>query len=533
MWQWIVGFVAIVVLQGCGGSGVDRFVRTRSPIIAMTHVRVIDGTGRPGKDDQTLIIQDGRISGLSDGSDARIPVGADILYLPGRTVIPGLVGMHEHLFYQIESPSSGTAMIPAQAAFAKLYLANGVTTIRTAGTVDFAGDLRIKRLIDHGSEPGPKIHVTGPYLNARAGAQDPEGITREVAAQAEQGATSMKAYTTLRSSELRAAITAAHERGLRITGHLCAVGYREAASLGIDNLEHGLVMDTEFYSGKQPDVCPNQGAVLGELLGMDVTDAAIQETIRELVRHGVRVTSTLAVLESYTARDSISDPRLPILLASRIRSAFNAAHDAWSKRDSAEPRAWARILRIEMQFERRFVAAGGHLMAGADPTGWGGTMAGFADVRGLELLVEAGLTPEQAIKVSTANGADFLRESETIGSIESGKQADLIVIRGNPSANISDVQNVELVFKDGVGYDPAALIGATAGTVGQYDPGRLLRWPPFTMILGAVLLLLAVRVFRFSRGGLSALVQSGDSKMRATNRNSNDRARASHSLSSF
>jgi imidazolonepropionase-like amidohydrolase len=496
MWQWTAGIVAMVLLQGCGGSGVDRYVATRSRIVAMTHVRVIDGTGRPGKDDQTLIIQDGRISGLSNASDARVPPQAEILDLPGRTVIPGLVGMHEHLFYQIESSSTGTVVVAAQAAFAKLYLASGVTTIRTAGAVDFDGDLRIKRLIDIGSDPGPKIHVTGPYLNARGSAPDPDGIAREVAAQADKGATSLKAYTSLRSSELRAAIIAAHERGLRITGHLCAVGYREAASLGIDNLEHGIVMDTEFFSGKQADICPNQGAVLGEFLGMDVTDAAIQETIRELVRHGVRVTSTLAVLESYTARESIPDPRIRVLLASRMQGAFTAAHDAWSGRNSEESRAWAGVLRKEMQFERQFLASGGRLMAGADPTGWGGTMAGFADLRGLELLVEAGLTPEQAIRVATANGADFLRESETIGSVEAGKQADLVIIRGNPSVNISDVQNVELVFKDGVGYRPAALIAAAQGTVGQYDLGQLLRWPPFYLTLGLVLVLLTARLVK-------------------------------------
>jgi hypothetical protein len=211
------------------------------------------------------------------------------------------------------------------------------------------------------------------------------------------------------------------------------------------------------------------------------------------------VTSTLAVLESYTARDSIPDPRIPVLLASRTLGVFNTAHVAWSERDSAGSRAWAGVLRKEMQFERQFVAAGGRLMAGADPTGWGGTMAGFADLRGLELLVEAGLTPEQAIKVSTANGADFLRESETIGSIETGKQADLVVIRGNPSANISDVQNVELVFKDGVGYDPAALIAAAKGTVGQYEVGRLVRWPPFYLTLGLVVVLLAARLVRRRR----------------------------------
>jgi imidazolonepropionase-like amidohydrolase len=459
-------------------------------VIALTHVRVIDGTGGPGKADQTLVVQNGRIAAVTAGVDAVVPPEAVILDLAGHSVFPGLVGMHDHLFYQIERPSGTIAYAP-QAAFAKLYLASGVTTIRTGGSLDFDGDRRIKKLVDEGREPGPKIHLTGPFL-VGLGDPDPERIAREVAAQADAGATSFKAYTTLRAAELKAAIQAAHERGLRITGHLCAVGFREAAALGIDNLEHGLIADTEFYSNKQPDVCPPQGEVLGELLYMNTSGAAVQRTIRELVGRGVSVTSTLAVIETFTGRDSIPDPRVPDMLASRLHGPFHEAREVWSDHESSRAQMWVKVLRKEMEFERQFVAAGGRLIAGADPTGWGGTMAGFADLRGLELQDEAGLTPEQAIKVATSNGAQFLYESKSIGTIEAGKQADLVVVRGDPSANIADVQKVELVFKDGVGYDPAALIAAATGSVGRFEARSIVRWP-FNVLLGGLLLLFVVR----------------------------------------
>jgi len=266
-----------------------------------------------------------------------------------------------------------------------------VTTIRTAGTVDFQGDLRFKQLVNAGQEPGPKIHVTGPYLNAVWAAPSPGEIARQVVDIANQWATSFKAYTTLRALELRSAILAAHARGLRITGHLCAVGFREAAAMGIDNLEHGLFADTEFYSRKQAERCPNQTDVFGELLTMNIGDAAIQRTISELVQHGVAVTSTLAVIESYAGRDSAIDSRVLTILSPRLQEAYRAAREPWSDPNGAGPRAWAGILRKEMQFERAFVAAGGRLMAGVDPTGWGGVVAGFGDQRELELLVEAGL----------------------------------------------------------------------------------------------------------------------------------------------
>lgn len=493
-----IGALLVVIAAACGGSGADRFVQLKAPVVALSHVRVIDGTGRPGIDDQTLIVRDGRIGAVGPSSTVEVPPGAQVLDMSGRTVIPGFVGMHEHLFYQIEPPSSGTMVVASQAAFAKLYLAAGVTTIRTAGTVDFEGDLRIKQAVDTGREPGPKIHVTGPYLNAVGADPSPGEIARQVADAANQGATSFKAYTTLRSLELRSAILAAHARGLRITGHLCAVGFREAAALGIDNLEHGLFVDTEFYSGKQVDRCPNQSEVLGELLAMNIADAAIQQTIRELVRRGVTITSTLAVLESYTGR--YFDERVLTILSPQLQESLRAAREPWSDPNGARPMAWTGVLRKEMQFERAFVAAGGRLMAGVDPTGWGGVVAGFGDQRELELLVDAGFSSEAAIEIVTANGAAFLRDRE-IGTIAAGNRADLVIVRGNPSIRIADVRDVEMVMKDGVGYDPATLIESTRGSVSEYqvDFRRLLRWP-WNAVIGTLALLLVARVlWRLSR----------------------------------
>ena len=124
------------------------------------------------------------------------------------------------------------------------------------------------------------------------------------------------------------------------------------------------------------------------------------------------------------------------------------------------------MLAMEMAFEKSFVDAGGLLIAGPDPTGYGGVLPGFGNFRQIELLVEAGFTPLEAIKIATYNGALYLEKLDRIGTLEVGKQADMVLIDGDPSANISDIRNVVTVFKEGVGYDSAKLFAAVKGTVG-------------------------------------------------------------------
>jgi imidazolonepropionase-like amidohydrolase len=405
------------------------------------------------------VIDDGRIAAAGPASQTPVPADAQVLELQGYTVIPGLVGMHDHLFYAADG---GRQYVSLPRSFAHLYLAAGVTSLRTAGTIELQKDVDIKREIDEGREVGPKIHLSSPYLNA---APDIATLVRLIDTLADAGITSFKAYTTLRRDELAAAIGAAHRRGLTVTGHLCAVGFREAASLGIDNLEHGLIVDTEFHRERVEDQCPDWAVTASELAGVNIDSEPIQETIRQLVNRRVAITSTLAVFETFAPVPESIDPRVDLLFTRGARRDFEREVQRLRAAE-AQFTGWRLLLHTEMAFERSFVKAGGRLMAGADPTGWGGVLAGLADQRNVELLVEAGFTPEQAIQIASANGADFLGQSANIGTVTPGKQADLVVIRGNLASDIRNIHNVEIVFKDGVGYDSAALMQAERGNIG-------------------------------------------------------------------
>lgn len=474
----------------------DEFVRVRAPVVALTGVALIDGTGAPARRDQTLVIEHGRIKELGDAATTRVPAGALVLDLQGRTIIPGLVGMHEHLFYAV---NGGDGYVNAGAAFARLYLACGVTTIRTGGALDLPGDVKLKEAIDAGGEPGPRVFVTSPYLNGYGERADAERAARDVEAWAGQGATSVKAYAGLKRAELAAAVAAAHRRGLKVTGHLCAVGFREAAATGIDNLEHGLLVNTEFFPRKEPDACPDFNANVAELTRLDVDGAPVRQTIRELVERRVAVTSTLAVFESFAPQRFSLDPRMEAVLTPE---AYARCRGELSRRSTAEWRnaseMWAAALKKEMQFERSFVRAGGTLLAGADPTGWGGVLAGFGDQRNLELLVEAGFTPEEAVRIGSANGAEFLGEAGRVGTLAVGKQADVVVVRGDLAADIRNIRNVEIVFKEGVGYDPAKLIASVHGRVGA-DERRWWLNAAWAVAAAALVFLLLRRLLRLFR----------------------------------
>jgi len=452
----------------------QQFIRTEAPLIALTHVRVIDGTGAAAKDDQTIVISAGKIQSVEPSATAKIPANAQTMDLNGYTVMPGLVGMHDHMFF----PMGGSPPMYSNMgiSFPRLYLALGVTTIRTTGSVAPFTDLEIKRLIDAGRMIGPKMHVTAPYLEGRGSftpvmheLTGPDDARRMVNFWADQGATSFKAYMNISRAELRAAVEEAHKRGLKVTGHLCSIGYREAAEIGIDNLEHGLMADSEFVSSKQPDQCPG-GAVNASLRQLDLNSPAVQDTIRTLVTKNVAITSTLPVFEAGSAplsqsgigaASALLNPRVLNVMSTDARVRYLTAR----ARVSSDPGNVA-LLRKAMEFERAFVKAGGLLIAGLDPTGNGGIVAGFGDLREVELLVEAGFTPLEAIKIATFNGAKFLGEDARIGSIAVGKQADLMVVRGNPAVNISEIEKVEIVFKDGVGYDSEKLIQSVQGLVG-------------------------------------------------------------------
>ena len=205
---------------------------------------------------------------------------------------------------------------------------------------------------------------------------------------------------------------------------------------------------------------------------LEINGPEVQQTIRELVAHHVAVTSTLPVFEMFLRDRPSLEQRMLDALSPDARSTFLAnkvrvGDPAFLRmRYETSTSPWPALLKKEMQFERAFAAAGGLLLAGEDPTGIGGVLAGFGDQREVELLVEAGFTPAEAIHIATSNGAQYLGELDNIGTLQTGKAADIAIINGDPSANIKDIEKVELVFKDGVGYDSAKLIESVRGWVG-------------------------------------------------------------------
>jgi enamidase len=341
--------------------------------------------------------------------------------------------------------------------------------MRTAGNANGLREIQHKKAIDAGASVGPWMDATAPFVEGAPGMGLDQFYVLTDAAEARIhiaywtgiGATSLKAYMHLTRDELRATLEEAHKRGLKVTGHLCSITYREAADLGIDNLEHGFFAATDFVADKQPDVCPGQGRGQQTIAALDENGEPFKALVRKLVDKHVALTSTLTVFETFTPGRPMP-PGLEVLTP-QLKANFERAHE---RADQNPQSVYATLFPKAMRLERAFVKAGGTLIAGTDPTGAGGVVPGYSDQRQIELLVEAGFTPLEAISIGTMNGAKYLGRDARIGSIAVGKQADLVVVAGNPSTTIADIRRVETVFKKGVGFDPEKLIESVRGQVG-------------------------------------------------------------------
>jgi imidazolonepropionase-like amidohydrolase len=446
-------------------QNVRQYVRVDTSVVALTNVRVIDGTGSPARANQTIVIRDGTIAAVGDAGSVQVPAGAQVIDLPGRSVLPGLVQVHEHLYY----PTGPGVYANLTESFVRLYLAGGVTSMRTGGNMNGYGELNIKKAIDRGEAVGPWIDATAPYLNGPNAfrqmqtLKDPADARRFVDFWADAGATSFKAYMQISREILGAAIEQAHKRGIKVTGHLCSVTYREAAQLGIDNLEHGFLASTDFVADKKPDECPGQGRGQQTLAAIDPKSPAVASLMEELIRRNVAITSTLTIFETFTPGRPMP-PGIDVLVPS-LKEQFEQRHAA-SQRNTQS--IYATLFPKNMAMERMYAEKGGTIVLGTDPTGGGGVIPGYSNQRAIELLVDAGFTPLEAIKAGTLNGATYLKRADRVGSIAVGKQADLMIVNGDPSARIAEIRNVELVFKQGVGFDPAKLIESVKGRVGLF-----------------------------------------------------------------
>jgi imidazolonepropionase-like amidohydrolase len=456
-------------LHALAKTPMQRYVIEASPFFVLNGASVIDGTGRAERKEQAIVVRDGKIVWIGDSSAMPAQPGAKIIDLHGSTVLPGFVMLHEHLF----TTGAGNQLVEQGVAFPLLYLAAGVTVARTAGSIDAASDLQIKRRVDAGEQPGPELFLTAPYLEgapsayrqmaALSGADDAK---KTVDADVARGFTSLKAYTDITPDELAAAITEAHAKSVKLTGHLCSITYTQAAAMGIDNLEHGLLTDTEFFPAKKPNVCPPLFEYLKEYRDkLDIHSPQVTEMMDLLIAKHIPLTSTLAVLESelggevpawYTEHEANALTWKSWLIARLSKRGMKKFH-------------WEPLFDKELQFEVEFVRRGGTLLAGADPTGDRSVLAGYADLREIELLNKAGFSVPEAIKIATLNGATFLGIAGRAGSIKVGKQADLVVVAGDPEKQVSDIRNVQTVYRKGRGFDSKKMMDDVQGVVGLED----------------------------------------------------------------
>ncbi|MCH7533760.1 MAG: amidohydrolase family protein [Gemmatimonadetes bacterium] len=440
----------------------QELVAVNGPVIALTHVKLIDGLGTPALEDQTILIEDDRITAVGPSGTVRIPAGAEVLDLTGHTVIPGLIGLHNHSYY------TGGRGRAAQLSFSgsRLYLASGVTTIRTTGARAPYEELNLRREIEAGRVVGPTMFTTGPYLTGEQGSltmarlKGPDQARRVVRYWAEEGVSWFKAYTWISRAELGAVIDEAHRHGVKVTAHLCSVGYQEAVALGIDNLEHGLFANSEYAPDKRPDECP-QG-FRNAYADLDVGSPEVQKTFRDMIDAGVAMTSTLVVYEiSVSGRPPIDERVYDVLAPEIAEEVREIAIARRAGRGAISPAMLAKA----MEYERAFVAAGGLLAAGVDPTGYGAAPPGLGDQRNYELLLEAGFSAPEVVQIMSANGAEVLGIDEDVGTIEVGKVADLVVIEGDLEA-AGNLHGTKIVFRHGVGWDSSKLIDSIRGIVG-------------------------------------------------------------------
>ncbi len=467
---WI-GFLfllpCLLFSQGVKFSFLTRqFIVHQSPVLVLQNARIIDGTGAPAKSDLTVVIREGKIAKIASSGDVQIPEGAELIDLEGKSLLPGFIMFHEHMFY----PAGNGHYNHQFVSFPRLYLAGGVTTIRTTGTLEPFGDLNLKEAINSGRTPGPKMDVTSPYFNGPGlgllqikALTGPEDARNMVAYWDEEGVDSFKVYAQISRAELRAVVEEAHKRGKKVTGHLGSVTYREAAEIGIDNLEHGFFVSSDFVPDKKPDRNPGGRAQSQSLQELDVDSPEVQTLIEFLIEKDVALTSTLPVYETYVpGRPSAPSAALDALLP-ETRDLYLRN---WARIASNPNSSWPERFKKGMALEKKFFDAGGLLLVGTDPTGYGGVIAGYSNFRAIELLVEAGLSPLEAIQVATLNGAKYLEKEDRLGSIEVGKIADMVIIDGQPDLNIEDVRKITIVFKDGIGYDSKELFDSVKGWVG-------------------------------------------------------------------
>ncbi|WP_440957432.1 amidohydrolase family protein [Oceanicaulis sp. LC35] len=439
-----------------GLDPVEPYLAFEEGPVLIEHVLVLDGTGAPAQPDMSVLLEDGRITRLAPSSELDVSGSVRRVDGEGRTLIPGIVGAHNH------THMPGAPLL--QRAASRLYLAGGVTTIRTVGAASPIADLAMAEAAETGSALSPRVATSAPYVSGPGDAPVMVQPASEDEARAfvrrwaETGVGWIKLYRRVEPHIAAAVIDEAHAHGLRVAGHLCSLTFEEASALGIDTIEHGLVSASDFLADKPEGECI--GGTVPNMAHVDAGSDAAQRVFATLVENGTALVSTLAIVESRFAYRYQGEERIVRYLAPAFQEAYEARQAQLSQSASETDASFDNAL----AFERAFFEAGGLLAAGIDPGRH--NLPGFGDQRNYALFLEAGFSPAEALQVMTLNGARVVGREDELGSVEAGKLADLVLLEGDLIADPQAITRPVLVFLNGRAYDPAALLDGLEGQVG-------------------------------------------------------------------
>lgn len=432
-----------------------------------------DGTGDGARPNPGILVRNGTI--LQIGPTDPLGSGAEAVLLDDdHFIMPGLFDLHAH--YAIDL--FGEGRVDEYTVNPVLFLANGVTSTFPAGEVDPAEARRGRERIASGEIPGPRIYSSGPYWGtARPGwsheAMTPDSIRAEAAQWALNGARGFKAKG-IRPEQLRVVIDVAHEHGLTVTGHLDSgfrnsVNPRDAILMGIDRIEH-------FLGG---DALPGSQSAYASLEALDLTDPVtagrIAQQSRLFVDQGAFFDATLTAYGYFADRE----PVVYDYWADEMGFLSPFARQVVDERLPREALdQFERIYYVKRKTVKAFydTVGGDQLTLGTDHPSWGEFFSGFGSHRELHAMVLAGIPNAVALRAGTANAARAMGVDERLGTIEAGKYADLLVVRGNPLETITDTRNAHVVIRSGTVYDPAALFSSVVGRMGPASPAEADWW---------------------------------------------------------